>query len=457
MEFDIAVNGNLVLPSDVVQDGWLAVRDGKIAGVFGPGQRPAAGRVIDARGKFVLPGAIDAHVHAFSNSTHVEGFGGLTRAAAAGGVTTVIDMPYDSPEPVTTAELFRKKAEKIQRDAVVDVALYGTVAKHGGWEQVEPLAAAGACAFKMSTYETDPRRFPEIPDGELIQAFREIRGTGRVAAFHAENGAIIDPLIQRLRPEGRVNPEAHCASRPPEAESTAVAKLLELARAHPVRLHIAHLTVPFAFDLIQWYRARGVDVTAETCIQYLVLVQSDLSRLKAFAKCNPPLRTEAVREQLWEKLLAGQIDFVTSDHAPWPLEAKQHENIFDNASGFPGVQTLLPLLFSEGVVRRGMDVRLLARLLAANPARRFGLYPRKGALLPGADADFTVVDPGARWTFSAAEAFSVAKWSPYDGMELQGRVDLTVVRGEPVFENGAIVREAGHGRFVAPQTPGGER
>src|SRR5690606_5232402 len=111
--------------------------------------------------------------------------------------------------------------------------------------------------------------------------------------------------------------------------------------------------------------------------------------------------------------------------APWPLEAKQHENIFDNASGFPGVQTLLPLLFSEGVVRRGMDVRLLARLLATNPARRFGLYPRKGALLPGADADFTVVDPGARWTFSAAEASSVAKWSPYDGIGQQGRVDLS--------------------------------
>src|SRR5690606_328737 len=178
----------------------------------------------------------------------------------------------------------RQKAEKISQDAVVDVALYGTVTKYGGWKEVRSLADAGACAFKMSTYETDPKRFPEIPDSELIHAFSEIGQTGLPAVFHAENGDIIDPLIERLRPEGHLNPEAHCLSRPPESESTAVAKLLELARAHPVRLHIAHLTVPSVFDLIRWYRGRGVDVTAETCVQYLVLEQSDLSRLKGLAK-----------------------------------------------------------------------------------------------------------------------------------------------------------------------------
>jgi allantoinase len=417
MSYDTVIQGNIVLPAIVV--------------------------------RWVLAGAIDAHVHSGSSARHPEGFERLTRAAAVGGVTTVIDMPYDDPHPVTTSERLQAKVEKIQQEATVDVALYGTIAKYGGWAQIVPLARAGVCAFKMSTYETDPERFPAIPAIEVVKAFGELAKTDLVAAFHAENGDIIDALIAEMRPRGEAEPEMHCLSRPPLSETTAVLTLLELARTYPIKLHIVHLTVPFGYDAIAWFRQHGVDATAETCIQYLVLDQSDLTRARGLAKCNPPLRPKEMQEQLWSKLLAGEIDFVTSDHASWPLEVKDRPNIFDNKSGLPGVETLLPLLFDHGVARRGMDIRQLAQLIAAAPARRYGLYPRKGALVVGADADVAILDPARPWTIDASRSQSVAKWSPYDGMRLQGQIVTTLLRGMVVFDGHDVVAPPGTGRFVA--------
>lgn len=450
MPYNMVIQGNLVLPSGVYEDGWLAIADGDIAGIFAADERPRAEQAIDARGHWVLPGGIDAHVHSGSNGQDPEGFTRLTRGAAVGGVTTVIDMPYDDPRPATTPERLRAKVEAIDREAVVDVALYGTIAKYGGWDQIVPLAQAGVCGFKFSTYETDPERFPAIPVPELIHAFGEVAKTDLVAAFHAENGDIIDPLVEALRPRGESEPALHCLSRPPVSETTAVLTLLELARTYPVKLHIVHLTVPFGYDLLAWFRGHGVDATAETCIQYLALDQTHLTTLRGLAKCNPPLRPQAMQDELWRKLLAGAIDFVTSDHAPWPLERKTRPNIFDNASGLPGVQTLLPVLFSCGVSGRGMDIRQFARLIATAPARRYGLYPRKGALVVGADADITVIDPTARWTVEAAQSQSVARESPYDGMSLQGKVVRTLARGKVVFDGRDVVGAPGDGRFVSP-------
>lgn len=450
MAIEVLVRGNVVLPSGVLEGGAVGITSGSVSGVFTAGEHPVADQVFDYSGCFILPGAIDPHVHAYSSSTDQEGIERLTRGAAAGGVTTIIDMPYDRPKAITNVERLRAKKQLIAQEAVVDVGLYGTTTKFDGWKDVVPLAREGICAFKFSTYESDPDRFPEIPDSELAKIFAELQKTGLVAAFHAENGAIIDPLIKELYEQGTEHPEAHCWSRPLISETTAVLKLLEFARVYEVRLHIVHLTAPQGYEALKWYRAQGVDATAETCIQYLLLTEQELRRNRALAKCNPPLRDMETRDELWKRLKDGEIDFITSDHAPWPAANKNASNIFDNASGLPGVEYLLPLLYNSAVEERGMPVTVIADLLSTGPARRYGLHPRKGSLFIGADADIAVLDPNQSWTVDSAHNQSVSDWSPYDGMTLKGRVISTFVRGKQVFDGKEITAEPGTGRFTAP-------
>ena len=447
---DLLIKGDLVLADRVVRSSWLGVAGQKIVGIYGEGSAPEAARTLDHSGHLILPGGIDPHVHAYSAGPDFEGMGRLTRGAAAGGFTTIIDMPYDAPKALTDVERLTDKLERIAAEAVVDVALYGTITKHDGTDQIGPLSAAGVSVFKFSTYESDPARFPKIPDDELIKAFRELQRVDRVAVFHAENGDIIDPLIAALFDQGEASPQAHCWSRPTISETTAVLHLLELARNYPVKLHIAHLTVPFAYDAIGWYRELGVDVSAETCIQYLVLDESHLGTFRAGAKCNPPLRTKTIQDELWGRIKAGEIAFVVSDHAPWPDTDKAAANIFDNQSGLPGVEQLLSLLYSEGVVTRGLELPHFADLISGAAARRFGLAPQKGHLDIGADADITVLDPTEDWIVRGSDSQSAANLSPYEGMQVTGRVVRTIVRGADVFANGEIVGQPGAGRFVRP-------
>jgi allantoinase len=445
---DLIIKGDLVLPDRVIRNGWLGVAGQRIVDIYSEAPTIQAARTLDHSGHLILPGGIDPHVHAYSAGPNFEGLGRLTRGAAAGGITTIIDMPYDAPKPLAHVDQLPEKVQRISAEAVVNVALYGTIRKHDGTDQIGPLSAAGISVFKFSTYESDPARFPKIPDDELIKAFMELQEVDRVAVFHAENGDIIDPLIASLYDRGEASPEAHCWSRPPLSETTAVLHLLELVRVYPVKLHIAHLTVPFAYDAIAWYRELGVDVSAETCIQYLVLDESHLNSLRGVAKCNPPLRTKAIQDELWARLKAGEIAFVVSDHAPWPDADKAAPNIFDNKSGLPGVEQLLPLLYSEGVVKRGLELTHFADLIAGAAARRFGLAPQKGQLAIGADADITVLDPDQEWIVRGRESQSAAKLSPYEGMHVNGRVVKTIVRGAEVFANGEVVAQPGAGQFV---------
>ncbi|ULH14324.1 amidohydrolase family protein (plasmid) [Deinococcus sp. KNUC1210] len=236
----------------------------------------------------------------------------------------------------------------------------------------------------------------------------------------------------------------------------AVARLLELSRAvtaegYPVKLHIAHLTVPQGFHLLEHYRALGVDVSAETCIHYLTLSEDDLNTQGAPLKCNPPLRPAEMQEALWAEVLAGRVALITTDHAPWPPELKDKPNIFDNRSGMPGLETMLPLLYSEGVVRRGLPLTEFARLTASGPADRFGLAHRKGRLQVGLDADLTILDPRASTTVRAAGSYSIARHSPYEGRTLSGRITHTLLRGAEVFDGQTVVAQPGFAQFLTPE------
>ncbi len=464
---DLVLSNGQVVTSDGVMRANLGIKDGRIAQIS---TLPLSGKnVIDCTGQFILPAGIDVHVHVNSSELHPEGWERLSQCAAVGGIATVIDMPYDAPEPTINAERLARKINKLQKNSIVDAALYGTISKNDGSKNdgskndginaISAMVEAGAAAFKFSTYETDPTRFPRIPNNQLLLALSELATAGLPCVFHAEDGEIIDAAVAQLRqlPEA-AGPNAgrlHAQSRPPVSEMLAVASLLELARdltqrGLPCKLHIAHLTVPHGFELIEAYQKLGVDVTAETCIHYLVLNEDDLATQGAALKCNPPLRTKAMQEGLWEQLKAGRVAFVTTDHAPWPPEFKAVANIFDNRSGMAGLEWMLPLLYSEGVVKRGLPITDLAKLLATAPAERFGLSQQKGRIAVGLDADLVCLDPQASQTIRAADSYSIAQHSPYEGWILKGKITRTIRRGETIFDGQRVVAQGG-GQFVRPQ------
>jgi allantoinase len=449
VRYDLVVTGNVVTPEGIVPGGAVAVSNGRIAEVRPSASDLDAARVLDAEGCWVLPGAIDAHVHCFSSPT--EGFLSATRAAAAGGVTTIIEMPYDVGAPVNSRAVLERKIEHLHKTAVVDVALLGTIRKSGGVGEIPGLVEGGVCGFKLSMFETDPERFPRIADGDLLEAFRVVRQAGLTLGLHAEDGDIIDPLIAQYQAAGKRFPRAHCETRPPVSETAAVALALELASAAEANVHIYHASLPRSIDLVAAYRARGLRATAETCPHYLLLDERDMDHLGGFGKINPPLRAPEAVAGLWALLERDAVDLVSSDHAPWPRERKDNrDDIFANASGTPGVETLLPLVYSAGVADGRISIEQCARLTAERPARTFHLFPRKGHIAAGADADLVVLDPNVTWTLDGSVLQSSAGWTPYDGRTMHGRVRTTLVRGRVVYDGQQVLAEPGDGEFIRP-------
>lgn len=448
MTFDLVVSGRLVLPERIIESGWLGITAGKIVEV-GEGEPAGASSSIDARGKLVFPGAIDGQIHAGS-ADGIEGLADATVAAAAGGVTTVVDMPFDNPAPVNTLEHMETKIELIDARASVDVALYAAPAKGVEGGNVKALAERGACAFKVSLYEYHPVRFPGFDLGELHDLFPVIKETGLSVAFHNEVQTIIDRNVARIKAERRNGPDTHALSRPAAAESVANAAVFELALDTGVRAHIVHSTLARGFDQAAAYRALGARVSAETCVQYLVFSNDDVLEQGARLKQQPPIRSAEEREALWERVGQGLVDFVSSDHVAWPLSRKTNEDMFAAGAGVPGLETLLPAFYT-GVVERDLSITNVARHLSEGPARHFGLYPQKGVLARGADADLVIFDQSP-CSFDESALASKVKWSPYHGRKFLGQVESVYLRGEPVFEAGAVVARPGQGSFVRPKT-----
>jgi allantoinase len=445
---DLLVKGDAVLGHGVARDGAVGVLDGKVAGLYASaGAAPAAKETVDVSGSLIYPGMVDAHVHCHSNQAETMEL--ATQAAAAGGVTTILDMPYDIGAPVNTVEIFRAKVAEIGRAARVDVAMLATLRKQAEADEVAPLVREGACGFKMSVYETDPDRFPRIDDHVLWQVLPAIAKSGVPVGFHGEIDLIIEDLIARAKRAGQTYPLAHYETRPPVSETLAVLKLLELAYWTKVKLHVFHTSQPRSVEMVQWFKAQGVDVSVETCPHYLLLdAERDLPRVKGFAKINPSILKQPERDGLWGHLLAGRVDIISSDHAPWLPDRKNKEDIFENSSGAPGLETSLPLMHDALVVKRGQDPSVVARLLCGNPARRFGLGARKGRIALGADADFAILDPHKPFTVEAKKSYSSAKWSPYDGWTTQGRVTRTILRGRTIFDGASVIAPAGYGQFL---------
>lgn len=429
------IAGRIIGPDGALRRACVELRGGRIEQIVEADRSaPAAHDFGDA---LLLPGAVDVHVH--TRSYAEEGIERCTRAAAAGGVTTIVDMPYDASGPVDSLAAFEQKVADVEREAVIDVALWATVPPRGPIDQVAELVAAGAAAFKLSTFETHPQRFPRIPDGQLLGAFAAIAAAGGLAGVHAENDEIVRAGIAAEQAAGNgSDPLAHARSRPPVAEHEAIARCLELARATGVRLHICHVSTPRGVELVAQARRDGVDVSAETCPHYLLLDESELVRRGGEAKINPPLRDAP--------LPPDGLDLISSDHVGWPPERKHGPDIFALSSGAPGVELIVPL------VHDALGAAELQRLVSEQPAKRFGLWPRKGRLAPGADADLLVLDPDAEWTIDPAQLITPAGWSPYAGRRVRGRVIAAFCGGRQVWDGERLLVEPGDGRFVPAAT-----
>lgn len=448
--FDSVYRGGIASSNAVLRDGWIASRGGVIAAI-GQGEAPPAQHSFDWTGKLILPGLVDGHMHT-SSHTGWAGIEGATRSAAAGGVTTVVDMPYDVPQPVTDAGVLADKIGWVERTAHVDVALYGTIRKTGGIAQISELAEAGITAFKLSTYEYDAVRFPRIDPPTMTAAFAAIARTGLPVAVHNEDQELVLHLTAEARAAGRTSAIEHARTRPPLAETLADLQIFEIGLATGAHVHIAHSSLSRGFDIAAAFRGMGGQATGEACIQYLCMTEDDLVRLGGRGKCNPPFRSAAEVEQMWQRLQADQIAYVSTDHAPWPLARKSHSDIFANAAGLTGLQSFAPLMYTL-LDERGLPPTLMATYCAERSARLHGLYPRKGSLRVGADCDLLVLERG-HFPFdeSGIEDRAEFRWSPYHGRAMRARVAATVLRGGLIWDGQNVLAAPGSGQFVRRQS-----
>nr|WP_237180607.1 amidohydrolase family protein [Roseomonas haemaphysalidis] len=443
------MRGNLVLPDRIVPDGYIAIRGETIAAI-GEGALPPATEIHDFSGHTLLPGLVDGHMHT-SSAIGWAGIEGATRSAAAGGVTTCVDMPYDVPRAVTSAAILAEKVEVVNATAHVDVALYGTITKQGGVDAIAGLAEAGVSAFKLSTYEYDAVRFPRIDHPTMVAAFREIAKTGLMVALHNEDQELVERLTAEAKATGRVDPIMHARTRPPLAETMADLEIFEIGLETGAHVHIAHSSVARGFDIAESFRAQGAMSTGEACLQYLCMTEEDLVRLKGFGKCNPPFRTAAEVERMWAALVAGKVAYVSTDHAPWPREKKLGDDIFACGAGLTGLQSFAPVFYSL-LVERGLPLTLMAKYGAERTAKFHGLYPRKGALRVGSDADVLVMQEGD-FTFDEAiiQDRPETRWSPYHGRPVKARVAASFLRGRQLWDGERVLAAPGAGRFVPRQ------
>ncbi len=397
---------------------------------------------LDAPGLLALPGAVDPHVHFNEPGTrsHWEGWSTGSAAAAAGGVTTVVEMPLNAHPPTVNVEAFAAKRAAAERSSHVDFGLWGGIVP-GNLDQLEPLAAHGVVGFKAFMSASGVDDFPAADSATLLDAMSIVAALDLPVAVHAESDEITRRLAGRARRSGKRSMRDYARSRPAVAEAEAIARLLELAGATGCRLHVVHVSTARGVELITRARSEGVDVTCEVTPHHLLLDEDDAARLGAVAKCAPPLRPASELRALRQALAERDIAFVASDHSPAPPELKHEQDLLASWGGISGVQSTLELLLSEDVVRP----ELLPVVSAREASRRFGLAG-KGALAVEGDADVALVEVGPERHLDAAELRYRHPQSPYVGRRLTAKVRHTLLRGE-------IVRPGGtpRGRLLTPQ------
>lgn len=437
---DLAIRGGRVVTAGGVIAADVHVLGGTIVSISDRDDRVAR-EEIDARGLVVLPGVVDAHVHVNEpGRAEWEGWLAATRGAAAGGVTTIADMPLNSIPPTLDADAFDAKYEAASANAIVDFALWGGLVDIDA-DRLRELAECGVVGVKGFLCASGVDEFPALAAAELEPALAAARNAGLLVALHCEDDALVSTAVGGA--------DAWLASRPLAAELAAVERVAAAARATGASVHVVHASSSEVLAAVRAAQRAGADITAETCPHYLTFDASDVARVGTALKCAPPIR-DGARAALWRDVASGRVAYVASDHSPCARALKEpRDGHFTSAwGGVSGLQTTLAVLLTDGVHDRGMSLELVADLVATRPAKRLGIWPRKGEVRIGTSADLVLVDLDREWTFSTDMLETRSGLSPYVGRRFRGRIERTLVRGRTVYADGKVTGAPGDGWFV---------
>ena len=444
-QVDLVIRGGKVVSPDRIVQASVAIDGEHIVAVGHDDVMPTGRQEVRADGLYLLPGAIDSHVHFRDPGyPHKETWKSGSAAAACGGVTTVFEMPNTNP-PTGTVDALKLKLRAAEQ-SYVDFGIHGLLGDDTVGH-LEQLLEAGVTSFKAFVGNTFGN-LPAPSDGALLEGFEKLAPLGIRTVVHAENSSIMARRQKVMQDAGRIDALAHLASRPAVCEIEAIGRVLTLAEWTGARVHIAHHSAADSLFLIRDAKRRGVDVTVETCPQYLLLNTGDMLRLGGIMRLNPPIREARHNQPLWDALLDGTIDMIATDHAPHTPEEKTRESIWACDCGFPGVETQMPLMLTE-VNRERATLMDYVRWSAVNPARAWGLYGTKGVIASGAHADIAFVDMARTGTLAQGQLHSLSKISPWHGRAVQGYPLHTLLRGRFVMRDGKLVSDAvGWGRSV---------
>jgi allantoinase len=437
MKYDLIIKGGKVVFRDEVRRNDIAIKNGIIAAIAETIDNEAE-QIIDASEQYVMPGMIDTHVHICEpGRTEWEGFITGTKALAAGGTTCYVDMPLNALPATIDRETLNLKAEAAKGKNYIDYAFYGGLVP-GNLERLKELSDEGVVAFKcfMSTCGTDnPNDFSNVDDYTLYAGMKKIAELGHILSIHAENALITDRLGEELAGQGRITAADYVLSRPVFTEVEAVKRALYLGKETRCRLHFVHISTAEAVEEIVKARREGQDVSLESCPHYFTITAAQFEEIGPAAKCSPPLRSREEQEKLWQQLIEGKIDMLTSDHSPCPPEMKQSSsnNFFEVWGGITGCQNNVDLMFDEAVLKRNIPITNFVKMISCNPAERFNI-PNKGEIAVSMDADIILVDANRSYVVKEEGLFYRHKQSPYIGRKIDCRVTKTLVRGNVVYD-----------------------
>lgn len=437
------VRGGTIVKPDGRVKADIAIDGGRISEIAP--ELPGSSNEIDARGFHVLPGLIDVHLH-FNEPGRTDWEGALTgsHALAAGGGTTFFDMPLNStPCTVTAREVERKRAA-LEAASIADFGIWGGLVP-GSVPEMAEMAARGVVGFKAFMCDSGLPEFPRADEKTLWDGMSAAARLGLPVAVHAEDDAVVRRLSAA---NGGSSARAFLASRPVAAEVAAIEQAVEIAGKTGAKLHIVHVSSGSGVARAAEARARGVDVSVETCPHYLFFTEDDLERIGVAAKCTPPFRDADEQGRLWCEVLDERVDMIASDHSPSDPSLKKDRDFRTSWGGIAGVQSTLAVLLERGFDGRRLRFERIATLIAGNPAARFGIA-RKGTLGIGNDADLLLLKPSCSYTLDAARLLQRHKISPYIGSSFTGMIVRTIRRGETIFAEGKIVAKT-RGRFVRP-------
>ena len=450
----VVVSDRIVTATDVF-DGAIAVKDGRIVALGPVDVLPDAADVVDARGKIVFPGAIDCHVHL---GPEYDDWRGGPEIAALAGLTTILAFTLTEGAE-TLPQSIKRQRDAHEKSSVLDFGYHFILPNRLSLlEGIPEAVGMGVPTFKMfMTYKKRGDRM--CSDDFICRALEVIGGAGGLAQFHCENGDVIAYLEDKALAAGRIKPTDFPATCPDWTEEEAINRVIHMGALTKAPVYVVHLSTHLGLERIKQAQAQGQRVYTETCPQYLLLSEREMATWGPLAKIGPPLRPAdgPDRNALWAGVSQGHIASIASDHSPRPKAMKEPgwKNIFVDEQGkvvpfgSPGLETLVPLVYSEGVVKRGLPLTWMARVLGENPARIFGLYPRKGAIRVGGDADLTIIDPEPETTIRVADHKGIAGWTLYEGWAERGRPWMTLLRGRPLLRDGKLQQSAGYGKFLA--------